>query len=179
MDYIKFYNLENYLLKDVGSKFRKNGFLDAVDFFCIVIWKANRAKSKIAKKILRISKAQNLDKAVKLLTKNIYKEKDYKEKLKILLKNWEFGLPMASAILSILYPNIYSVYDYRVCAVLNNYQDLYYKKPTEKQINGYFDFVNSVKKISHAKNLRDKDKELWGKSFYEDLKKDIKNNFKK
>lgn len=50
MDYRAFYHLESYLFNTVRIRFLENGFLDAFDFFCIVIWKANRSKSKIARK---------------------------------------------------------------------------------------------------------------------------------
>lgn len=178
MDYEKFYNLEDYLLKDVRNTFEKNGLLDAFDFFCIIIWKANRAKSKIAKKILRIAKTNNLNTAVKLLTKDINKEKNNKEKLRILLEKWEFGLPMGSAVLTILYPNDYTVYDIRVCTILNKYFNLNNKKIDEK-IGGYFEYLEDVKERSKKLVLREKDRELWGKSFYNGLKRDIENNFKK
>ena len=44
----KFYNLENYLFEEVSKRFSEHGYLEVFDFFCIVIWKANRSKSKIA-----------------------------------------------------------------------------------------------------------------------------------
>jgi len=54
MDYKKFYNLEEYLFQDVGPRFRKTDTLSVEDFFCIVIWKANRAKTKLRKNYLKI-----------------------------------------------------------------------------------------------------------------------------
>lgn len=48
-EYLKYYDLENYILTDVRANFKANGHLNSFDFFCIIIWKANRAKSKIAK----------------------------------------------------------------------------------------------------------------------------------
>jgi hypothetical protein len=51
-DYRKLYDLENYLFEEVSRHFSELGYLHAFDFFCIVIWKANRSKSKIAKRLL-------------------------------------------------------------------------------------------------------------------------------
>ena len=51
-DFIKYYDLESYIFEGVNTKFHKYGFLSAFDFFTIIIWKANRAKSKISKRIL-------------------------------------------------------------------------------------------------------------------------------
>ena len=51
MDYKKYYNLERYLFDEVGPKFRNGGGLSTEDFFCIVIWKANRSKTNWSTKI--------------------------------------------------------------------------------------------------------------------------------
>ena len=45
-DYRKFYNLEEYLLGEVGPRFRTSGIIRPIDMFMIFIWKANRAKTK-------------------------------------------------------------------------------------------------------------------------------------
>jgi hypothetical protein len=75
MDYKKYYYLEEYLFNEVNSSFRKRGFLNAEEFFCIIIWKANRAKSKIAKRIKKRNPDLNLQTIVKNLTKNLHKKK--------------------------------------------------------------------------------------------------------
>ena len=102
-DYRKFYDLENYLFEEVSRRFSEHGYLKAFDFFCIVIWKANRSKSKIAKRLL--SKGHpDLDSAVVALTKSLANAADDKARMKILIVDWGFLLPMASAILTVLYP---------------------------------------------------------------------------
>ncbi len=67
---LKIYNTENYILTDVKDFFLQNGYLNTFDFFCIIIWKANRAKSKIANRLLKFN--PNLDESVKDLTTKIY-----------------------------------------------------------------------------------------------------------
>ena len=52
-DYLKYFDREQYLFDDVRSRFHDEHSLGAFDFFSIVIWKANRAKSKIARRILK------------------------------------------------------------------------------------------------------------------------------
>jgi hypothetical protein len=116
--YLKLYYIENYILSDVKDNFSRNGFLNSFDFFCIIIWKANRAKSNIAKRLLQYN--PDLEKSVKDLTSKIYLTKDDEQKLKILLVDYKFRLPMASAILSILYPNKFTIYDIRVCDTFPN-----------------------------------------------------------
>ncbi len=171
MDYSRYYNLEHYLFQDVTKKFNDNGFIEAFDFFCIIIWKTNRAKSKIAKKLIKLSKTDDLDIICRDLTSKIYITKSKEEKLKILLDNWNFRLPMASAILTVLYPDDFTVYDYRVCEILGKYQKLIYKVNSDNIIKGYFSYKEDVnQEVREKSKLRDKDRYLWGKSFYEDLK---------
>lgn len=167
MIFSKYYNLEEYLFKEVRNNFQQRGYLTPEEFFCIIIWKANRAKSKVKNKIL---KKGILTKNIKKLSKEIFIASNNKKKLRILLENWGIGLPIASAILTILYPNVFTVYDVRVRNQLG-IKDFSGRK---NQIDKYFsEFLPKVKK-QPGKNLRDKDKYLWGKSFYKDLKKFLK-----
>lgn len=70
------------------------------------------------------SQFDNLDDAVKNLTEKISKAPDNKKKLRLLVVDWGFQLPMASAILTVLYPNDFTVYDVRVCDELNEFHGL-------------------------------------------------------
>ncbi len=67
MDFRQYYHLESYLLDTVQPRFRNQGYLLAFDFFCIVIWKANRAKSHVARKLLNQGH-RTLNGAAKALT---------------------------------------------------------------------------------------------------------------
>ncbi|MGJ9384908.1 hypothetical protein [Salipaludibacillus sp. CF4.18] len=70
------------------------------------------------------SKSGDLEKAVLSLTNGIkgiggIKGKgNAKEKLRYVMKAWDFRLPMATAILTVLYPDDFTVYDVRVCEQL-------------------------------------------------------------
>jgi len=166
MDYKKFYNLEEYLFREVGPLFRETSTLSVEDFFCIVIWKANRAKTNIKKKL---SKTTTLSESIRQIISDLVKAKEPEEKLDILVKKWKFGLPMATAILTVLYPKEFTVYDYRVREQLG-LSNIY-------SVKKYFkDFLPMVKKYADSRNesLRESDKELWGKSFFGDLQKLIK-----
>ena len=179
MDYSKYYYLEEYLFKNITNDFHNDGFLNALDFFCIIIWKANRAKTKVANKLREIAKSNDLNQICKQITLGISNKKSNEEKLRFLLTEWKFRLPMASAILTVLYPNDFTVYDVRVCNILQKYNNLINKK-TEDTIKGYFEFLKDVKmKVPEKESLRDKDRYLWGKSFYEDLCKDIECGFER
>ncbi|MCG2773229.1 MAG: hypothetical protein L6277_14220 [Desulfobacterales bacterium] len=179
MDYRKLYDLENYLFEEVSRRFSELGYLKAFDFFCIVIWKANRSKSRIAKRLL--SKGHpDLDSAVVALTKSLANAEGDKARMKILIEDWGFLLPMASAILTVLYPMSFTIYDYRIREVLNDFDKLQNKTNFDSLWNGYELFVAAVKKIGPSEySLRDKDRWSWGKSFCRQLEKDIAENFLK
>lgn len=165
MDYLKLYNLEEYLFKEVNSRFHKNHYLTVEDFFCIVIWKANRAKTKIRNRLLKVD--TNLEGAVKALTLEIYQQKNIEDRLQAMLnQKWGFSLPMATAILTVLYHKGISVYDVRVRAELK-LKEIY---TAEKYFSYFLPAVQKFAK-SHNLSLRDADKYLWGKSFHEDLKR--------
>src|SRR5262249_35589719 len=108
-EYTKYYRLEQYLFKEVGPRFRKEGCLTAEAFFCIVIWKANRAKSKTAAKLLQKAKVRCLAEGVQKLTSALVEASSSKERMRILIKDWGFRLPMASAVLTVLYPEEFTV----------------------------------------------------------------------
>ena len=168
-DYKKFYNLEKYLLEEVRDNFKKRGYLNADEFFCIVIWKANRSKTKIKARLERFDK--DLYTAVRKITAELFKKGNPKERLGYLM-SCGFRLPTASAILTVLYPDEFTVYDVRVCDMLKNFHKLKNKIKFDKIWEGYEEFKEAVAAaVPEEVNLRDKDRYLWGKSFCEGLKK--------
>lgn len=188
MDFRQFYisNLESYLLDTAGPCFAKEKQLSTFDFFCIVIWKANRAKSKIADKLRsRPPGYDNLDAAVHALTTGLAKKETEKERLRYLWEEWGLSLAMASAILTVLYPDEFTVYDVRVCDVLREQGRGSFHRLSNPNLSfegvwrGYEEYKRRVEESAPKElSLRDKDRYLWGKSFYEQLKKDIEQGFK-
>jgi hypothetical protein len=178
-DYRKFYDLENYLFEEVSRRFSEHGYLNALDFFCIVIWKANRSKSKIAKRLL--SKGHpDFEPAVVSLTKSLANAEGDKTRMKILIEDWGFRLPMASAILTVLYPMSFTIYDVRVCDVLKRFHNLPNKTNFDSLWNGYEKFIAAVNEAGPSEySLRDKDRWSWGKSFSQQLEQDIDEKFQK
>ena len=177
MDFRKYTRLESYLLDEVRPRFLEQGYLTAFDFFCIVIWKANRSKSEIAKMLLENAMVQDLDQAVGFITSLLAKQENGKERLHTL---WKLGfqLPMASAILTILYPDEFTVYDIRVCNQLGGFHKVKNSKSFEELWSGYKAFRRKVKASAPSNlTLRDKDRYLWGKSFYEQLTNNVKFGF--
>jgi hypothetical protein len=175
VDYRQYYDLESYLFDTVRRRFAEQGYLNAFDFFCIVIWKAERAKSRIAKKLL--AKEENLEAAVRKLTTELAQQKTAKDRLRYLWEAWDFYLPMASAILTVLYPDEFTVYDWRVGDELG-FHDLGNLSNFENLWPRYEEFKRQVEKSTPKElSLRDKDRYLVGKLFAEQLKSDIEKGF--
>jgi hypothetical protein len=98
-----------------------------------------------------------------------------KPKLAILLQKWGFRLPTATAILTVFYPDTFTIYDVRVCEELKEFQRLADQSNFEKLWAGYEKYVEGVRKASPAGlTLRDKDRYLWAKSFYVGSRRSLK-----
>ena len=178
-NFLQYYDLEGYLFKVVSTRYSQNKILTAFDFFCIVIWKANRAKSKVAERLLAHGNSQpSLKAAVDSLLTAISEAKDQRTRLSVLIEDWGFRLPMASAILTVLYPEDFTVYDIRVCDVLRDFKDAQYKTSFTALWERYSAYVIAVKDaVPECSSLRDKDRFLWGKSFASQLQTDIQSSF--
>jgi hypothetical protein len=92
--------------------------------------------------------------------------------------NGGFRLPMASAVLTVLYPDAFTVYDYRACDVIGGFHHIADRAKPESVWNGYIEFMDAVKKAAPLHlSLRDKDRYLWARAFAEQLQSDIERCF--
>ena len=175
----KFADLERYLFEEVSPRFESTRRISAFDFFCIVIWKANRAKSRIAARLLAPAHGhEDLDCAVSALCADLTKASCPRDRLQALLVKWKFLLPMASAILTVLYPTEFTVFDVRVCEMLGDFSYLKNRTRFDGVWEDYSAYVARVRsEAPHLSLLRDKDRYLWGKSFAQDLRAEIANGF--
>ena len=108
----RIYDLERYLFEEVTPRFARQEFLDSCDFYAIVIWKSNRTKTKVQEGLAQ----RQLTPAS--LTKKVYSSGDL-EKIELLDDVPGIGLAMASAILTVCYPMVFTVLDYRVWKTLS------------------------------------------------------------
>jgi hypothetical protein len=176
-DYRDLYWLESYLFSEVSPRFAQTRTISAFDFFCIVIWKANRAKSKVARRLLNAGFV-DLPSAVAKLASDIDMLPEPKDRLRVLIEKWHFRLSMASAILTVLYPEEFTVYDVRVCETLRDFVSLSDRTNFESLWEGYTSFVDRVRAVAPAGlSLRDKDRWLWGRSVTQQLEHDIETRF--
>ena len=177
LDYLRYYDLEAYLFSEVSSRYRREHSLAAFDFMSIVIWKANRAKSKMAARLL--SKGHSdLDDAVRDLTFQLYEAEDERSRFMVLVRDWGFRLPMASAILTVLYPDEFTIYDIRACDVLGNFHPLKNRVSPKTMWEGYVAFRKAIIGAGPEHlSLRDKDRYLWAKAAADQLNRDIQTRF--
>ena len=92
---------------------------------------------------------------------------------------------MTTAILTVLWPEDFTIYDYRVCEQIQKDKKLPFQNLSNKSKfvdiwNGYTEFKKNVEELGPVDvSLRDKDRYLFGKSFSEQLSCDIKKSFLK
>jgi hypothetical protein len=175
-DYRQYYDLEKYLFDTVGPNFRKTGQISRRDFYLILIWKANRAKNYVPKRFSKMG--ISFKDGVERIAKGLHENEGLKAKLKILMSDWGFLLPTATAILTVFYPCDFSVYDVRVIKQLRkigaNVTDSLNKLRSapfsDKLWDGYLIYLGAVKAETPAEySLRDRDRFLWARSFIEEV----------
>jgi hypothetical protein len=175
-DYLAYYNSEHYLFDVVRPRFHATGGLDAFDLFSIIIWKANRAKSKIARRLIR--KAGDVETAARAFTNALHIAPTAEQRLAVAIGDWGFLLPMASAILCVLWPDDFTVYDVRVCDELNDFHSLGGISRLDRLWAGYQQYAKAVDAaVPGSLCLRDKDRLLWARSAAKQLQQDVSTGF--
>ena len=81
---------------------------------------------------------------VRNLTRSLFDAETDRERLRILLKDWGFLLPMAAAVLSVLWPETFPMYDIRVCDQLGQYHNLANISRFERIWSGYQEYRDAV-----------------------------------
>ncbi|PTA68603.1 hypothetical protein [Deinococcus arcticus] len=176
MDDLAYYDLERYLFETVSVRFAADEEISTFDFFCIVVWKANRAKSRVAARLMK--RNPELDLAVQQLVTEVRSAENAAARLKVLMVDWGFRLPMASAILTVFYPDEFTIYDVRACEQLGNHHKLADIWDFGRLWEGYQGFVAAVQAaVPDHLSLRDKDRVLWARSFRQQLEADTKRRF--
>ncbi|OGN07637.1 MAG: hypothetical protein A3B86_02245 [Candidatus Yanofskybacteria bacterium RIFCSPHIGHO2_02_FULL_38_22b] len=168
-DYLKYYpsELESYLFKEVYNNFQRNHCLTGNEFFAIVFWKRKPSGIKIASKW----NGQSIEE----LSKELWLATDRMEKLKKLLGIKGVGIAIASAILTVCYPEEFTVLDYRA---LNSLMELEKQKCAERKLpskaenfkpEDYFNYVDICKGVwkKYCSSLREFDRSLWAMDWTE------------
>jgi hypothetical protein len=165
MTFRKYYNLERYLFDEVGPQYRRRGKLEPIDLYFILAWKSSRAKNTSKNRL--INKAGTFQNATRTISKALRDADSDDERLMVLMVDWGFRLPTATAVLSVLYPETYTVYDVRVCSELGRFDEIANWRFSSRLWAQYQQFVKAVKEaVAKPMSLRDKDRYLWGKSVH-------------
>lgn len=153
-----YYDLDRYLFDQVTKRFKEEKTISAFDFYAIITWKANRAKTKVKAGL----KSANVSPAA-LMTR-VHGISDDREKMRLLDDVPGIGTPIASAILTVCYPLRFTVIDYRAWETL-----LDLKRVTSKTmpttIDAYFkEYLPVCERLASEMSvpLRDLDLALWG-----------------
>ena len=176
-NYILYSDRSRYLFKVVRPRFHRQAHIGAFDLFSIVAWKANRAKSRIAKRLLK--KERTLERAARRLSRDLWKARGPKCRLLLLIRKWDIPLPMASAILTVLWPREFTIYDQRVCEQLGRLHRGDYSRLRNQRSPGVWDgyraFRDAVCRVPpRGMTLREKDR----RSVAEQLERDIRRKFR-
>jgi hypothetical protein len=176
LDYALYANLDAYIFEEVNRKFHSEKAIDAFDLVSIFIWKAERSKTKLAYRLIK--QFGSLDSAAKALSASLSSATCPEERLSAVIDTFGFYLPMASTIVSVLWPLEFTIYDVRVCEILkadgfgdfDNLKNLGMKSLWPR----YVEYLNAVKKaVPGKKSFREMDQYLWGKSAALQLKNDL------
>jgi hypothetical protein len=172
-DWRKYYDIEKYLLDDVGEPFRKSGKLEPADFYTILIWKPERAKNRHRERLKELA-GGSFEYAVHEIASELHQSPDRRRRLEILMAKWLFLLPTASAISTILYPDDFTVYDWRVCGELRcDYKPWSSRGFSDALWSYYESFKQAViDQTPDYLSLRDKDRFLIGRSTRKSIEND-------
>jgi thermostable 8-oxoguanine DNA glycosylase len=131
------------------------------------MWKTARAKKHYLKNIETVTS----------ITKEAFKLTDDKSKIIKLCELKGVSVPVASAILTVIYPKSYGVIDIRCLQMLNQlgYTFSYITMP-----NNYIKYLHTIREIAKENNItpREVDKILFAMHREELMKKQYKNLYK-
>jgi hypothetical protein len=172
-DPIDYYSPETRVFSAIAQSFLDAGTLHPAAFYLILDWKAPRARTKHRSRLAK--KAGSFGRAVSEIAAELRAATTPEEKLRLLLTNWGFQLPTATAVLTVLYPDIFSVYDIRVCNMLRDFHKLGSRKWSSKTWEEYQRFISAVRgEAPPGLSLRDCDRWLWGKDKRERLFRELR-----
>jgi len=143
--YKKQYSTEYVLFEELGPQAKKNGFLTQEEFLKICLWKTPRAKKKYL---------DNTKETIEKTTKKAFAETNEIKKIQTLCKLNGVGIPVASAILTVINPKKYGVIDIRCIQTLkeNGYEKEFPNKSiSEKRWKRYVEILNELSKNFNCK----------------------------
>jgi hypothetical protein len=166
-DPLAYYSPEAHFFSDLAQNFAETGQIHPEAFYLIIDWKAPRARTRHLRRLAGL--AGSFEQAVSQIAADLHNALEPDQRLRVLMtKPWGFLLPTASAILTVLYPDTFTVYDRRVCKelvckMLGNFDGLANMKCSVELWQEYQRFIAAVRAAAPSgSNLRDCDRQLWG-----------------
>jgi hypothetical protein len=171
-DSIAFYSPETDIFPAIARSFSDTGALDPMSLYLILDWKSPRARTRHRSRLAGI--CGSFKEAVSQIAADLHAATGPEQRLELLLTKWGFRLPTASAILTVLYPDIFTVYDVRVCNALHAFHQLGTRKWSHDVWKEYQQFISEVKRAAPQElSLRDCDRWLWGQDKRETLRNEL------
>jgi hypothetical protein len=168
---LAYYNPEERLFPNVAQQFGETtGELNSAALYLILDWKSPRARTRHLKRLAGNKAAGSFAAAARAISVSIKEAAGPEQRLEILMRKWGFRLPTASAILSVLYPEEFTIFDWRVCDELHDFHQLGGLNWSVKTWPKYQQFVAAVRKTAVRdgarpdSSLRDCDRWLWGQN---------------
>jgi hypothetical protein len=173
-DPICYYSPETTIFPVIAQHFADTGHLDPIAFYLILDWKSPRARTRHLLRLARIS--GSFKTAVDGIAADLTAAVGPQQQLEALLTTWGFRLPTATAILTVLYPGVFTVYDIRVCNTLGKFHQLGNGAWEAASWPEYERFIDAVRETAPpGLSLRDCDRWLWGKDKQKTLHDELEN----
>jgi hypothetical protein len=162
-----YYSLDDYLFNRVTQRFARRQTLTRFDFYAIITWKSNRSISKVRDGL----RTANLT-TTALMTQVSQCATD-QDRMNMLIEINGIGVPVASAILTVCYPDRFTVLDYRAWEALFHFKRVMSKTmPTGTA--GYFNtYLPACRTLAQQlrMRLRELDRAMWGWSKRESIRR--------
>ena len=136
--YIELYDMEKYLFDVIGSEASKRGYLTFEGFYKICMWKSARQKQKYIS-----VKNRN---EVEAVTRSAFAEQDERKRMEKLCGLSGVGIPTASAILSVIFPEKYAVIDIRCLEMLR--EKFGYKISKQTSLKSWVEYLNIMRNLA-------------------------------
>jgi adenine-specific DNA glycosylase len=116
--------------------------LSAFDFFATIIWKSDRSKTKVKKGL------EKAGKTVEVLMHEVSQAEELQSRVDVLTQIDGIGIAIASAILTVGYPETFTVLDYRVWGILKKHKIVGLPKSYPHNSRTYVRYCEACQKLA-------------------------------
>jgi len=172
VNYIEFYDDEKLLFEKVGPEFLRGIDPSAMQFETLLGWKSERPGDAHWMRLMNIC-GGTMEDAVAAICADIRSAEDHKGRLKVLIRKWQFALPTAVTILTVFYPEFFTMYDVRTRHQTGT-ENWSGRTFTPALWEHYCEFKDKIVALAPpGLSLRDADRYVMGKDTYEAREKKL------